>query len=294
MSDLPLFSVCQSSTDSLTFEQDVEAYARAGVRSVEVLETKMSCDPGRAREQVAVLADAGMRITSVQSRVQTPLPNVLTGENDPNDPRDPDERMALFRQSIDFFAQACPGQTLTFVSPGGAVQNSNYAEAHRVARRCYRPLADYAADRGATVCVEPLASIFMNLFGFTCTLDEGMAIVHDVDRPNFGLALDVYHVWREHELAPRIEKAGDRIFAVHICDWPKTEPRCRDDRVLPGDGLIDLPRIFGAIERSGYDGAYCLEIFSDTSLPDSLWSMDPVEMIERGRRGFAEAWEARR
>jgi len=290
MSDLPLFSVCQSSTGSRTFEQDVAVFVRTGVKAVEVLEAKMSEDPDRARAQLATLADAGLKITSVQTRVQTPLPNVMTGGAEP---RDPDERMACFRRSIDFFAQACPGEPLTFVSPGGAAVDSNYCEAHRVARRCYRELADFAADRGVSVCVEPLAAVFMNQFGFMCTLDEGMAVVHDVDRPSFGLALDVYHVWREHRLAERIEKIGDRLFAVHVCDWPKTEPRCRDDRALPGDGLIDLPPIFAAIERSGYRGAYCLEIFSDESLPDSLWSMDPAEMIERGRRGFAEAWRAR-
>lgn len=291
LDDLPPFSVSQFSTFPHTFEADIEAYRRAGVDGIEVCEEKLDEDPGRAGDQLAMLKDAGLPITSVQARIHTPLPNIATAEGDP---REPEDRLACFKRSIDLFAHARPGESLTFVSPGGTAREGNFAEAHRVARRFYRELADHAADRGMSVCFEPLASVYMNQFGFVCTLDEGLAIVHDVDRPNFGLAIDVFHLWREHLLAERISRLGDRIFAVHVCDWPPTEPRCIEDRVLPGDGLIDLPAILGAVERSGYGGAYCLEIFSNVALPGSLWAMDPVEMIERGRKGFGEAWRARR
>jgi sugar phosphate isomerase/epimerase len=291
MNDLPVFSVSQFSTGPRTFEEDIEAYVRAGVPGIEVCEEKLSRDPDQARDQMALLMEAGLKVTSVQARVHTPLPNVATADDDPWQPED---RLASFKASIDFFVQTCPGESLTFISPSGRAHDSDFCAAHRVARQFYGELADHARDHGARICLEPLGSIFMNLFGFICTLDEAMAIIHDVGRPNFGLTLDVYHVWREHLLAERLNNLGAHIFAVHVCDWPASEPRCRDDRALPGDGVIDLPVIFGAVERSGYDGAYCLEIFSDESLPDSLWTMDPVELIQRGQRGFAEAWRQRR
>ena len=287
---LPPFSVCQFSTMPRTFEEDVDAYARTGVKGVEVCEFKLSDDAGRAREQLAMLGDAGIKVTSVQPTIHTPLPHVATAQGEPTEPAD---RLARFKRTIDLFADCFGDQSLPFVSPSGAARNSDYREAHQIARQFYRDLADYAADRGMRLCHEPLASVFMNQFCFDCTLDEAMAIINDVDRPNFGLALDVYHIWREPIIAQRISQLGDRIFAVHVCDWPKCEPRCRDDRVLPGDGLIDLPAILGAIEKTGYDDAYCLEIFSDESLPDSLWAMDPVQMIERGRAGFLQAWQER-
>ena len=53
---LPPFSVCQSSSWPRTFEEDVEAYARAGLQGIEVWEGKLSKDPGRAREQLAMRA----------------------------------------------------------------------------------------------------------------------------------------------------------------------------------------------------------------------------------------------
>ncbi len=120
-----------------------------------------------------------------------------------------------------------------------------------------------------------------------------MQLVEDVGRENFGLALDVWHVWREPGIAERIAQLGDRIFGVHICDWPAAEPRDLSDRVLPGDGVIDLSAMLGAIERTGYKGAYCLEIYSAEELPDSLWRADPKQVITRGRQGFLDAWRRR-
>ena len=34
------------------------------------------------------------------------------------------------------------------------------------------------------------------------------------------------------------------------------------DRVLPGEGLLDVPEILGTIERCGYDGFFSIELFN--------------------------------
>jgi sugar phosphate isomerase/epimerase len=69
--------------------------------------------------------------------------------------------------------------------------------------------------------------------------------------------------------------------------------------VQPGDGVIDLPALFGALEAGGYDGWYDLEIFSDNGTfgddyEDSIWKQDPVEVVRRGREGFERAWSQQR
>ena len=55
--DVPAFSVCQYTTFPLTFEQDVALYRELGIEGIEVCEEKLSPDPGRAREQLAMLAE---------------------------------------------------------------------------------------------------------------------------------------------------------------------------------------------------------------------------------------------
>ena len=121
-----------------------------------------------------------------------------------------------------------------------------------------------------------------------------MQLIDDVSHPAFELMLDVWHVWREPLINQRLAALkGNRIFGVHVCDWPKDEPRHVGDRVLPGDGCIDLPGMFKAIEQTHYQGAYCMEIFSLDEFEDSLWKQPAADVIQRGRHGFEAAWEIR-
>jgi sugar phosphate isomerase/epimerase len=83
---------------------------------------------------------------------------------------------------------------------------------------------------------------------------------------------------------------------VHICD--SREPtRGWADRVLPGEGVADVPRILTLLDQAGWDGLYDIEIFSDngtfgTKHPDSLWEVPAGELLPRARAAFDEAWEA--
>ena len=288
MQHTPLFSVSQFTTWHQSFEQDVELYRRLGVRGIEICERKLSRDGGRAREQLAMVRDSGLTVTSVQPRVHALFADFMCPDVD-----DPAERMARFRGSIDLFADAFPDQDIPFVTITGNAPGLNFQAAHRTAREQYPLLADHAADRGVRVMFEPLGVVLMNGDTFICTLDESMRLIDDVDRESFGLMFDVSHLWREHLICRRIRDIGKRVFGVHISDWPEGEPRHPGDRRVCGEGIIDLPALLGALEAAGYGGAYCLEIFSVDELPDSLWLADPADVIRRSRGGYERAWEAR-
>ena len=65
---------------------------------------------------------------------------------------------------------------------------------------------------------------------------------------------------------------------MHLAD--RRDPtRNTNDRVLPGDGIIDFRPLLEALR---WDGLYDLEIFSDAELPDSLWKEDPRALAARG------------
>lgn len=288
--DLPFFSVSQYTTFPLAFEEDVKLYASIGVQGVEVCEEKLSSDPGRAAEQLATLIDSGLSVTSVQPRVHSPFPHSGTAEGDPIEPS---ERMASFRRTIDLFAEIFPEGDIPFVAGGGVAPSYDFRRAHRVAREEFGALADYAAERGMRIMFEHLHPVLMNLYTFICVFDEAIELIRDVGRPNFGFGLDTWHIWHEPSITERVAKLGDLIFGVHVGDWPAEGPRTYGDRLLPGDGVIDLPALLGAVERAGYQGAYCVEIFSDEKLPDSLWRADPAEVVRRAREGFVRAWRAR-
>ena len=59
----------------------------------------------------------------------------------------------------------------------------------------------------------------------------------------------------------RSTRHRDRIRGVHLADW-REPTRNTNDRVLPGDGVVDFAPILEALR---WDGFYDLEIFSDPS-----------------------------
>jgi len=274
------FGISEFTTWPWTFEQDVENYAALGVDCIEVCEFKL--DPSRAEEQLALVKAKGLTITSVQPRLHSLFPDQPRPE-----PKQPSERMARYRTTIDLFGKAAPGTTLVTIP--GAAPDYDFREAYAVAAREYRALADYAADHGLRIALEPLNPILMNADTFICTLPDAMRVVEAVNRPNFGVWVDVWHIWEDAAATEHIRKCGDRIFGVHVNDWHM--PRCFGDRVTIGRGEIDLPPLLRAIHDTGYRGAYTTEIFSDEKLPDSLWLADLSQVIRDNQSGFAIAWE---
>jgi sugar phosphate isomerase/epimerase len=266
-----------------TFEEDVSLYQRLGVDSIELCERKLAGDSGKAREQLSFLKSLNLPVSSIQPRV-----HALFQDSMCPDLLDPNERMREFRKSIDLISDFFPEAPM--VTIGGVAPQFNFQLAHQTARKLYVELADYAADHGMRLMYEPLHPILMNNNTFICTLKEALILVDSIQRDNFGLCLDLWHVWQEPSIEAQIQAAGDRIFGVHISDWPAEQPRCLGDRRLPGEGCIPLSRLFSAIDKTGYVGAYSLEIFSEPILPDSLWKQDPAEVIQRGRQGFYQAW----
>ncbi|MGH7715301.1 MAG: hypothetical protein ACREML_04810, partial [Vulcanimicrobiaceae bacterium] len=54
------------------------------------------------------------------------------------------------------------------------------------------------------------------------------------------------------------------------------------------EGTIPTRDLLSAVERTGYKGPYVLEIFSEESLPNSLWSGDIAAHLRRNGDAFAE------
>lgn len=286
--NIPPFAVSQFTTFHQSFEQDVVTYSTLGAM-MDVAELKMAADPGEARRQARLIDEAGVNISGFVPRVHALFPDTLNPE-----PHDPAERTRRYKQSIDFVAECWPGKRIPLVAITGSAPQQNLRTAFAIALETYAELAEYAGTRGLPLMLEPLSPLLMNTDTFICTFDRALQFVRQVDHPNFGLAFDTWHVWDEPGIAETTVDAGDRIFGVHVSDWPQQEPRGFADRLIPGEGVMDLPMLMGALDRAGYHGPQVLEIFSDVSLPDSLWLRPADEIIERGRRGMAKAWDDRR
>ena len=259
------FGISQFTTWPWSFEQDVDNYARLGVDDIEVCEDKL--DEDRAADQLALVGQQGLTISSVQPAVRTLFPSRMQPE-----PKDLQERTERFRRTIERVGRFAPDAP--FVSNTGPPPNGNVREVFDVAAREYRALADFAEAHGVRLALEPLNPALMNLETAIWTLEQAMRIVTAVDHDSFGVCLDTWNVWQNADVAEAIKACGGRIFVVQVSDW--RTPRSLADRHIVGQGEIPLPALIRAIHASGYRGAYVLEIFS-SEVPDSLWDADCPE-----------------
>ncbi len=82
--------------------------------------------------------------------------------------------------------------------------------------------------------------------------------------PNVGLTLDSWHWHHAGATTKDIVAAGrDRIVHVHFNDAPNLPPeQIRDnERLLPGEGVINLTGFLQALETIGYKDALSVEVF---------------------------------
>ena len=274
------FGVSQFTTNPWPFERDVETYARLGVSAIEVCEAKL--DPARIAEQMALVKDAGLEVTSVQPVTRTLFPSLSQPE-----PTDIDERMARFKQTIETLAPHVPG--VAFVTNTGIPPGGNMQEVLDTAATQYQALAKFAADHGVKVALEPLNASIVNIESAIWTLPQAMGVVEAVGQDNFGICLDCWNVWQNAGILEAIKASGPKIFVVQISDW--RTPRSFLDRLVPGQGEIPLPEFLRATHDAGFRGAYSVEIFSQ-GVPNALWDGDLEQVIKDSKLGMEAAWAA--
>ena len=127
-------------------------------------------------------------------------------------------------------------------------------------------LLEYARQAKMPVAIEPLHPMYAADRACVNTMEQALDICDAVDPArsgDLGVAVDVYHVWWDPKLQQQIERAGrERILAFHVCDWLTPTTDLLNDRGMPGDGVIDIPRIRGWVEAQGFAGYSEVEIFS--------------------------------
>lgn len=110
-----------------------------------------------------------------------------------------------------------------------------------------RLFADLAAPHGIKVVIEPLNRLETNMIN---SLGEGAALAAAVDRPNFGLMGDLYHIMKDHEALEDLKRVAP-IDHVHIATIDR-------QMALTESELEPLVQILDEID---YKGRISVEVF---------------------------------
>jgi sugar phosphate isomerase/epimerase len=273
----PRFSISQVSTLTASFADDLRAYAAAGADGIGVWEIKL-VDGSLAEFRASGLGSA-TAVPAVPSVHPLPL---LPG---PDTVR---ERVDALLRSLEVLAPYEPAAILCFTGPGD----------RGAAVRGVREIAREAERLGLRLAIEPFQREGIESWSILSTLADAAAFVDEVGSGVVGIQFDVWHLWNSADVLDEIPRHAHLIAGVHVNDW-REPTRGWADRVLPGEGVADLPAILGVLEEVGWEGFYDLEIFSDNgtfgnAYPDSLWNLDAAEVARRGREAFFNCWSKRR
>ena len=146
------------------------------------------------------------------------------------------------------------------IVPTFDVGNKTIPQIHAETVRVINIMADYAAPRNMKLAFEfvgyPNCSV--NTFG------QAYDIIKAVNRENVGIVLDCFHFYSMRSQLADLEKAdAKKIFIFHLDDSEDLPVgAARDDnRLMPGEGAIDLGRIFETLKKIGYDSMASIELF---------------------------------
>jgi sugar phosphate isomerase/epimerase len=275
----PLFAISQITTLPASFEDDLRAYREAGAEGIGIWEIKLR--EGEEGRQLEALRESRLASTAAIPAVPSIAPLPIPG------PDDPAERVEAYCAGLRRLAPFEPSAVVLLTGPGEP----------EVVLDGLRTIAAEARSLGLRIGLEPYSRFEGEQWSIVNTLSEGAQLIDEAGVADcVGLLFDTWHLW-DSDLEADLEAHAERIVGVHVCDV-REPTRSFADRLLPGDGVAEIPRILGLVDRAGWDGFYELEIFSDNGAfgsahADSLWDVPAEELARRGRQAFLDCWERR-
>jgi sugar phosphate isomerase/epimerase len=170
-------------------------------------------------------------------------------------------------------AHALNAACLVMVCGGLPPGSKDLPAARAMVREGLEAILPAARAAGVTLALEPLHPMTCADRSVLSTLGQALDLCEALGE-GVGVALDVYHVWWDPDLARQMQRAAGRIAAFHACDWLVPTTDLVFDRGMPGDGVIDIAAIRAMAEAAGYAGFTEVELLSRR-----WWAEDPDHVL---------------
>ncbi len=255
--------ISQSTTLTTSFADDVQAYASAGCRALEVWLTKLETylEQHSAEQARQLLAERQMTLAAAAYQG-----GLLLSQGE--------QRRAHFdhfKRRLDL-CQAFAIPTLLVVADFVEQVDAQGLE------RAVVSLAE--AARWAQAFGVRLALEFRGRSTFCASLDTALALVRACGEANVGVCLDVFHYYTGPSKFDDLALLTPANLAhVQVCDLAGVarELATDADRIFPGEGDFHLGPIVEQLRTLGYDGWVSLELFNPT-----LWQARASQVAELG------------
>ncbi|MGH9666357.1 MAG: sugar phosphate isomerase/epimerase family protein [Bryobacteraceae bacterium] len=177
---------------------------------------------------------------------------------------------AAFRATLPKLEEAAPfaaaigcARMMTYIMPSS---NTPKDELRRIFKQRFTECANILARSHCRLGLEFLGPLHLRKMfphEFIWKMPEMLAFAKECGS-NVGLTLDAWHWHHAGATVADILAAGkERIVVVHFDDSPNLPPdQIRDNqRLLPGEGVIDLTGFLHALQKIGYEDSLSVEVF---------------------------------
>ncbi len=256
-----------ATTMTSNLETDIRIAGQAGYDVLEITATKLD-----AFLKTQSLAEARRLIDA--AGLKTHAINSIEKINF-RDAEGRSEVMARTRQLCEYAkALACPWIVAV---PGPAPEGTAWAAACSNTVASLHAMSEIAAPYGVQLAFEFLGFPWCSVR----TAAQGWEIVKTTDRANVDMVIDTCHFFAGSSTLDSIRAVEAKKLAIfHINDveqMPKDQITDAN-RLFPGDGVIPLKEIVGAVRAIGYDGVASVEIFRP-----EYWQRDPLAVAKEAK-----------
>jgi sugar phosphate isomerase/epimerase len=178
---------------------------------------------------------------------------------------------ALLERQVEYADILDARRCVTWIPPS---VNADPADWERQVARRFGEIANILESKDIALGLEWVgphhlragAANAMGAYDTVHTLPQTLTLIESIGAPNVGLLVDSYHCYTtgigETEIAALLP---DQIIHVHLNDAPDgVGPAVAKDgeRVLPGEGGIDLAGFMRGLHATGYDGFVAVEVLA--------------------------------
>jgi sugar phosphate isomerase/epimerase len=232
-------SVSAYSSRNLPLTDDLALYEALGVRRVTLALPKLLAH-GLERA-VSEIASRGLVVDGI-------IPAVAFDLSDASSWTEPREVMALTIETAERLGAA------TVQTTGGRAVGLPFEESAARFASAIEPVAREATRRGVNLALEATRPQFAHI-AFVHTVRDAVELASDL---GMRLVLDTAHGWWEPGVLELYAAAAPRCASLQVADLALDAPVL--ERLVPGDGHVDLGALIGAAFRGGFDGPFELEI----------------------------------
>lgn len=260
-------SMNETTTYRWSFEEDVVAYAAAGIPAIGVWRQKLS-DFGLAKA-IELLSRHQLKVSHL----------FWAGGFTGSDGRSFRESLEDAREALRTAAEL-RAQSLVICSGTRAGHTFNHAR--RLVKDALVELSSISAALGVWLAVEPMHPGCAAHCTFLTNLDDTLTLLDAVASPQVKLVFDTYHLGQDPAVVARLPQIVPRVALVQLGD-ARQPPIGEQNRCPLGEGMIPLKEIVGALSAAGYNGYYDVEL-----LGEELETSDYTSLLKHAKQAFSQ------